>query len=197
MLKRFTKNELTVVTLIFVVIIFASYINLKASIVRARDAQRRADLKAVANALEKYNSEFGFFPPSSDDGKILACRGPNFEAVIEEIKEEFDLNKYFQGLRECSWGQDKFGDLSGLETIYLEKLPNDPNSNQGSTFLYLSNTKRYQIYGHLEGGKNEEGYDEEIIKRGLSCGNQVCNYGLAFGSTPLNISIDEYENQLN
>lgn len=196
-MRFFNKSELIAVIVILGLVITATTFNLKASIIRARDAQRRADLKSVANALESYFDSFGFFPPSSDGGKIVACKGENFDSVTKELEErsEFNLGKYLEGLAQCDWGTDSLTDLSEGKT-YLQKLPQDPRAGQGYSFLYLSNTKRFQLYAHLEGGGNEEGYSQDIVERGLNCGVRKCNFGLSYGSTPLDMSIEEYEEEI-
>jgi hypothetical protein len=44
--------------------------------------------------------------------------------------------------------------------------------------------------------KEEAEYNEAINKRNLSCGNSICNFGLASGDTPLTKTIEEYEYEL-
>ena len=59
-----------------------------------------------------------------------------------------------------------------------------------------------EIFGYknpvleLEGKGNEIGFDEAIIGRNLPCGEEICNFGRAFSVTPLDKSIQEYENEL-
>ena len=78
---------------------------------------------------------------------------------------------------------------------YLANIPKDPKSAIGVKYLYISNTKRYQIYSYLEGEKDEGGFDQKIVDRKLDCGKGVCMYGKSFGETPLDRSIEDYEEE--
>ncbi len=197
-MKFFTKNELISVTIIFIIVGAFTFSGLKTSIRRSRDAQRRADLGSISDALHKYQEEFGFFPPS-ENGKIKACKGDDFDQKLEEIKKEekFDRNKFFEALSTCEWGQDSLIDVSeDSREPYLKTIPADPKGGVGISYLYLSNTGRFQIYAFLEGGEEEAGYSQTIVSRNLSCGNKICNHGKSSGDTPLDKSIEEYELEL-
>ena len=77
---------------------------------------------------------------------------------------------------------------------YLINLPQDPQANGGITYLYLSNTKRFQLYTYLEGKESEDGYSPGMVGRNLECGkNYICSFGKSFGETPLDKSIEKYE----
>jgi type II secretory pathway pseudopilin PulG len=198
-MKPFSKHETFVVSGILIFVVLITFYNLSISIRRARDAQRKADLGAISDALHKYFEDFGFFPPS-ENGKILACKSDEFDRKFEEIKKEeiFDRSKFFAILAPCQWGKDSLRDVSdNTYDPYLTSLPQDPKTGKGITYLYLSNTKRFQVYTHLEGGKSEDGYDEGIVKRNLACGpGFICSFGKSSGVTPLDKSIEEYENEL-
>ena len=197
-MKPFSKNETISLAFILIILFSVTLFNIRIAERRSRDAQRRADLGAIYEALEKFHSDFGFFP-SSDNGKIKACRGENYQEVLDELAEleQFDLNLYISGLRGCEWGRDALSDPTGeTDTPYLVTIPIDPKSANGITYLYLANSSRFQIYTYLEGGNEEIGYSEPVIKRNLSCGKVVCNSGRAYSETPLDISIDEYEQVL-
>ena len=68
----------------------------------------------------------------------------------------------------CEWGKDSF---EGIST-----LPRDPRYEDGSNYLYFSDTEKYQIYISLE-GKDEAEYTQRIVDKNLQCGSQICNYG--------------------
>ncbi|MBU0570044.1 hypothetical protein KKB40_04690 [Patescibacteria group bacterium] len=199
-MKSFTKNELTGVTIILLAIALATGVNLRLALRRARDAQRRADLGAVSNALHEFFEDFGFFPPA-ENGKIKACKGTNFDTILAEVtsQEQFDRDRFFEGLVPCRWGNDSLNDLglfSDEAKTYLKSIPVDPKKNEGGDYIYLSNTKRFQIYSYLEGENSEEGYDMSIVGRDLMCGNKVCSFGKTYTDTPLDKSIEEYELEL-
>lgn len=197
-MKSFTKNEFIGVSLIFLMVFVLLITNLQTSIRRARDSQRMADIGAIADAVETFQREFGFFPPSKD-GKILGCRGDNFETKYQEAqkKNPFDRELFFEGLRPCEFGIDAFFDVTDeSRPKYLSTIPGDPKRELGYTYVYFSNTNRYQLYTYLEGGDDVDGYDSSIVGRNLSCGVGICSFGKGFSFTPLDRSIEEYENEL-
>jgi type II secretory pathway pseudopilin PulG len=199
-MKPFTKQEIVSVGAILFVLAVATLTNLRVAIRRARDAQRRADLGAISNALHQYQADFGFFPPSID-GKIQACRAENFDEVLNRLAEVefFDRTILFDGLRGCEWGSESLSNLGLPESElfnYLENIFQDPKEKEGLSYLYLSNTKRFQLYAYLEGGDTEVGYDLGIAVRNLACGSKVCSFGKTFADTPLDKSIEEYEAEL-
>ena len=197
-MKPFTKNELKGVGIILIAIVLLALANFNKALRRSRDAQRRQDLGAISNALNKYHQEFGFFP-LSDNGQIKACKGDSFDEFVASlnIEEEFDTQAFLSGLAPCAWGKDGLRDLGDdKHPPYMKTIPVDPRQDEGIVYLYLSNGKRYQIYSYLEGENDEIGYNQKIVERNLKCGEQVCNYGKSFGETPLEKSIEEYENEL-
>lgn len=198
-MKPFTRQETLILSLIFIFVAALTAFNLNFSLRRARDAQRKADLGAISDALHKYYEDFGFFPPSLD-GKIVACKSVDFDKKFEELKKNsvFDQNRLFTILSPCEWGKDAFRDVTDEKyPPYLATFPQDPKSSEGLTYLYLSNTKRFQLYSFLEGKSGESGFDQTITMRNLSCGiSIICSFGKSFGETPLDKSIEDYENEL-
>jgi len=188
-MKFFTKNELKIIGSILLFISIISFFNFRISIRRARDNQRKNDLGTLQSALEKYASATGMFPLSSPDGKIIACVGPD-TYFDEELLT-------WVNVKACDWGKDDLEDFASDEdkTIFMSPIPIDPKNLDGVSFIYLSNGKRYQLLAHLE-GEDEAEYNYDIKKRDIMCGNEVCNYGRAFSNTPLDKSIEEYENEL-
>lgn len=197
-MKFFTKNEIIGVLVILLLILVLTGFNLRISLRRSRDAQRRADVNDIVNALDKYQKDFGFFPPSSDDGKIIACKGANFGTIPSDIKDENRRGYFINMLRGCDWGDDSLRDV-GDDTYqaYLNRIPRDPKADEGLAYFYISDMNTFQLYAYLEGGKTEEGFRRGIIERNLQCGNRVCNFGKAYGETPLEISLQEYENEVS
>lgn len=196
-MRWFTKSETLVVSLIFLIVATVTIYNLRISIRRARDSQRRADVSNIANSLEKFYSEYGFFPPA-EGGRIKFCKASNFDTILDQVnsKELFDRELFFQGLRPCEWGKDVFSDVINEGEVYLGTFPSDPKQSDGYSYFYLSNTKRYQIYSTLEGGQSEIGYSDGIVARRLPCGSVMCSFGKSYAETPLSTSIEEYEAEL-
>lgn len=195
-MKPFTKNEITGICTILLVVFALTAFNLTISLRRSRDSQRRADIGAISDALNRFQKDFGFYPPSVD-GKILACKGENFGEIPNDVKDSEKMDFYFKMLRGCDWGTDSFRDVNDDSyEAYLKVIPNDPRSDQGYGYYYLSSLNHYQIYAHLEGGKEEVGFRDGIVGRNLKCGIFVCSFGKSSGDIPLEKSIEEYENEM-
>lgn len=178
-MKFFSKSEFKALLIIFAGLIIISTPNFIVSLRRARDAQRKADIGSIQDALFKYQADFGSFPLSID-GKIAACEPVTFKEVGGIKTPVFSV---------CSFGKSSLADLSDSSyPPYLKVIPN-------GSYYYFSNGSRFQIYGSLE-GESEDEYDESIIKRGIACGEKMCNFGKSSGRTPLNMSIEEYESTL-
>lgn len=198
-MKFFSKEESIVIISIFLFIGVFAFKNFSLSLQRARDAQRKADLGNLSNSLHTFQRDFGSFPLASADGRIKACEPEDFEDLLlkSQVAGEFDFDIYLEGLDPCDWGIDAIADLSDPNyPSYIETIPKDPKIDEGLSYYYLSNGKRFQLYSHLEGGENEIGYDAGIVARNLFCGDEICSFGKTFGQTPLDKSIEEYENEL-
>lgn len=171
-----SKEEKKVTVLILFVLLVAIAINLGHSERKARDNQRKQDIRNIASALSRYNDDFAAYPPAID-GRIGACGNAG-------------------ALAGCRWGEDAILDISDpAYPPYLVRIPVDPQNSQGIFYLYLSNEKRFQLFASLE-GEDEAEYNPRIVARNLSCGVKLCNFGLS-GGTPLEKSIEEYENEIN
>lgn len=170
-----TRNETISIFIILLLIFSASLYNFRIAVRRSRDAQRKADVRAITDAIGKYQDDFGFLP-ASQGGKIVAC-APAFRA--------------------CDWGKDGIFDISDPSyPPYLEKLPIDPDSEKAVEYYYEGGDKKFQVLASLE-GRVEAEYDEKIAARGVSCGSRICNFGLSGGDAPLDKSVEEYENEIN
>lgn len=188
-MKFFTKKELKVIFLIFFIMSVVSFFNFRVSIRRERDSQRKNTMGELLSALQKYHDYSGVYPLSSPDGKILACKTEDTFYDKEE--------KEWKNLRPCEWGVDSlFVIYVENNPVVMETIATDPKSSEGIFFTYFSNGDRFQILAHLE-GEDEPEFDLNILKRNIGCGNEICNYGRASGDTPLDLSIEEYENELS
>ena len=186
-MSPFNKQELWVVSSILLIIVLVSLQNFKVSVMRARDNQRKNDLGTISEGLSRFQNDFGSYPLSSVEGKILAC---------DPLQEKDPQGKPTVRYSPCDWGKDALADeLDPKYPAYIKTLPSDPKSQEGVSYLYFSNRSRFQLYAYLEVEKDEE-YNIGIVGRGLSCGNRICNFGKSSGDTPLEKSIEEYENEL-
>lgn len=185
-MKFFSKSEFKAVLIIFAGLIIISTPNFIVSLRRARDAQRKADIGSIQDALFRYQGDFGTFPLSIV-GKIAACEPVTFEEAGGIKTPVFSP---------CDFGKASLADLAdGSYPPYMKLIPDDPEASKGYSYYYFSNGSRFQIYGSLE-GKGEDEYDDSIIKRAIACGEKICNFGKSSGKTPLDISIGEYENSI-
>lgn len=152
--KGMTKNEVifTVSTLFFI-FIFAVFNMLKAQVL-ARDIQRKNDLKHIATALGDYLKD-GYLYPVSENGKIYSCLGEN-------------------RVRACEWGKDA---IESSTSAYIKPLPEDPLApGKKHSYFYVSNTRDFHLYSHLEGDDVE--VNKRLEERKIMCGIFVCNFGV-------------------
>jgi len=185
-MKIFSKEESLAVVAILLALIIISVPNFQVSLRRARDAQRKNDIGILANSLGLFANNFGSFPLSTSNGEIMACN-PRFSQVGKQVKVDFDP---------CEWGKNALKDPFGkILPPYIANLPFEPKAEDGLNYFYISNGKYFQIYAHLE-GKDEAENDPKIARRNIPCGSAICNFGRSSGDTPLDKSLEEYENEL-
>lgn len=195
-MKNFTKEEIRITGIILTVLVVVSLLNFRVALRRGRDADRKTSLGEVYSALNQYQNDFGFFPPSTTDGKIVACKREDidYEKGISLSTKKTRSELLLEIFAPCEWGKDSLADITDpTYPSYISTLPKDPYSQKGG-FFYVSNTEEFQLYGALE-GKNEAEYDESITFLGLSCGERICNFGKATGAVPLDKTLEEYENE--
>lgn len=189
-MKKFSRQELWGVSLIFLLLFIVSIPNFIVSLRRARDQVRKDDMGALLHSLDAYFADFGIFPPASPDGRIMACKKPG--DVVTKNKD----GRLVVNFIPCDWSVDGISDVTQNNgKVYMPLLPRDPNFKKGPSYRYISNGSRFQIYVSLEGEDNDE-FDAKIIARNLVCGNVVCNAGRASSNTPTDISVEEYEASL-
>ena len=161
----FTRPELLGVASIIGAIILLSLRNFQISEIRSRDEQRKNNATNLVHALEKYHDDFGVFPPSTPNGRIVACGDPN--NVIP-----------------CEWGKSKLADLNDHSIVYMDPIPIDPRQGQGISLKYISNGSEFQILTHLE-HPNDPARSKIVESWGLDCGKSRCNYGVTGSLRPV------------
>jgi Tfp pilus assembly protein PilE len=67
-----TKIEKTALVIIFAALFGLMSISYGNSLRKARDVQRKSDIQDIANALEKFQKVFSYYPQSVN-GKIVGC----------------------------------------------------------------------------------------------------------------------------
>lgn len=121
---------------------------------------------------------------------------PNFSLSVKKSRDltrKDDLFALEIALKDYEKQNESFP--LALSDLPINPIPTDPLLKNGDKYLYFSNGKRFQLYASLELTDQDE-YDEKVASRNLLCGTRVCNFGRAYGDTPLDISIEEYENKL-
>jgi type II secretory pathway pseudopilin PulG len=187
-MRPLLKSEIISLIIIFLVLIGVSWPNFALSLRRARDQIRRDDIGQIQGAIDAYYADYGVFPLSSPDGKMLVCKAK--DSAETQVNGQVKIN-----LVPCNWGHDTWLNLTpGVNKVYMKVLPGDPNLSHGTTYVYFSDGSRYQLFGSLE-GLDEAGYDSKLAERGVKCGNKICNIGRA-NNVPLYITIEEYDMQI-
>ncbi|MBD3279562.1 MAG: prepilin-type N-terminal cleavage/methylation domain-containing protein [Candidatus Pacebacteria bacterium] len=151
----FTMIEILVVITIIGILVTLGLGSFMSSQAKARDGQRKSDLKQITTALEAYYNDHGGYPESNDAGNLKDDEG-----------------------NVLSWG-DEFSDSNN--TVYMPKLPSDPSGARA--YFYNSSGPSYYLYARLENTQDleakEDGYD------GTDCGDAVCNYGVTSSNVSL------------
>lgn len=188
-MKKFSKAEIFSLIIIFGVLVAVSIPNFAASLRRARDQVRRDDMGSLMTALNQYYMDFGSYPLSSADGKIMNCLNPG-DAPYKDSRGYWIINTI-----PCTWGKDAFANLI-TKKIYMDILPRDPNWQKGASYLFISDGNMYQLFASME-GRDEPEVDSVIAAENRSCGNQICNIGRSQGcDIPKTLQQCEEEAQL-
>lgn len=151
----FTLIEMLVVISIIGILATLVAANLNSARSRARDAQRKSDIKNIATALRVYYNDKSRFPANDASYQLLACD---------------------PATASCSWGDEwKIG-----TTVYMQTLPKDPLS-PAQDYRYLmgtasdtTDTDSFILQGCLENKSDTNGIASE----------SWCSTGIMFQVTP-------------
>lgn len=131
-IRGFTLIELLVVISIIGILTTLFLANLNAARERARDAQRKSDLRNLKTALRLYFNDASGYPASSG-GNIVGC-GTLASPTA------------------CTWGST----FSTNTTVYMTVLPKDPLSSQSYTYTQLGSDD-YTLTACLENKSDTQG----------------------------------------
>jgi prepilin-type N-terminal cleavage/methylation domain-containing protein len=137
--NAFTLIELLVVIAIIGILATLLIANINASRGRARDANRKADLRNIQTALRLYYNDYGVYPDNS--GSDIAGCGTGGTGV-------------------CVWGEAFATD----EQTYMSILPADPLPD-GRTYVYDrddSATDLYTLKACLENKSDDKCTGQEV-----------------------------------
>ncbi|HKC04341.1 MAG TPA: prepilin-type N-terminal cleavage/methylation domain-containing protein [Patescibacteria group bacterium] len=154
--KGFTLIELLVVISIIGILTTLVSANLNAARSRARDAERKSDMRNISTALRLYFNDYGKYPLSNNSLNIMGCGVSATEL--------------------CTAGAAWIGGQSS--TIYMSILPKDPSSNQ--VYRYTSpcggvSTDTYCLQACLENKSDTSG---------IATATNWCPSGWMFQITP-------------
>lgn len=137
-IKGFTLIELLVVISIIGILATLVVANLNSARSRARDAQRKSDIKNLQTALRLYFNDEGNFPASNSSGQIVGCDSYTTPTV-------------------CTWG----GSWVIGNTAYMNTLPKDPLSpNQPYRYTLGSSDDTFTLKACLENASDASGTAE-------------------------------------
>lgn len=159
-LNKFTNLESKFLLIIFLILFVISGFNISVSLRRGRDATRKNDLSSLQKGLDLYKQKYKEYPLSSSDGKIIGCFSdePRFDKTTAKVINALP----------CEWGESTFENIKIMTA--------DPNYSKGTSYLYISDGEKYEIYVSLE-GRDEAEYTESVVAKNLHCGKAICNYG--------------------
>lgn len=159
-MKFFSKSEIKSISIILIVLFGITGINISISLRRGRDNTRKDDISAIQKSLDTYYQKYRIYPLSNKEGQIVGCFSGE---VVRDTVSGFPTNA-----EACKWGESHF------ENVNL--MPRDPSYKKGSSYLYISDGKKYNFYISLE-GRDEAEFTPSIASMNLQCGNRICNYG--------------------
>lgn len=160
MKKGFTLIELLVVMAILSILTILAAGGYRTAQMRGRDAQRKADLREIANSLELFMSDHGRYPPESS-GNIASCA----------------YNPGDGSGSSCAWGSDKMTDG---KTVYFRILPEDPHSGYIYKYKVLGSNQKFQLFARLENPEDQDclndNCDDPVT---ITCrGSEFCNFAV-------------------
>jgi prepilin-type N-terminal cleavage/methylation domain-containing protein len=155
-LKGLSLIEVLIAVAIIGILITIGIFSYTSSQKKARDSKRKFELNQLQKSLEMYYNDYGSYPPSSADGKLVVG------GVV------------------LGWG-DEFKDEKG--TIYMKKLPKESRGPDPCYVLEPSG-QRYAVFSVLE-NSNDPKYSDYCQDKSYSyyaCGNYY-NYAVMKGTS--------------
>lgn len=172
----FTLIELLVVIIILAALVFIASSTFITTQMKARDAQRKSDLKQIGNALEAFYADYGVYPDSDSQYRIVGCGTVGNESACTE-GNEFALTT-----------------ATGGKTTYMVQMPADPRNG---SYIYMSNGESYQLYARLENHRDphvknptDEDPNEDNGKDVYTLSGCTADLGCNYGIASTNIELD-------
>lgn len=130
--RGFTLIELLVVISIIGILATLVMANLNSARSRARDSQRKSDLRSIETALRLYYNDNGSYPTNNASGEIMGCSG---------------------GASQCTWGLE----WTVGTTVYMSKLPKDALDSQVYKYEADSANDTFTLSACLENESDPSG----------------------------------------
>jgi len=169
MKRGFTLVELLVVMAIISILATVIIGGFRSSQMRGRDAQRKSDLKQIANALEIFFTDYGKYPPASGT-QVAACSyNPGTGAGLA-----------------CLWGsRTSTGTITDGKTTYMRTVPADPLTSQNYVYRVSSTQNMFQLFARLENSQDKNCINGNCINPvTATCGGgNICNFGVTSTNT--------------
>ena len=154
MKKGFTLIELLVTISIIGILSTLLIANFNSTRQRARDAQRKSDLRNIQTALRLYYNDCGKYPTDSGDIDVVGC-GTCAVPVV------------------CDWdGETSF---ATDDQIYMNILPQDPQYDEATgenPYTYESSDDETYVLSACLENKSDD-------KCGIDCGDDGCAYSVS------------------
>lgn len=134
--KAFTLIELLVTISIIGILATLLVANFNSTRQRARDAQRKSDLRNIQTALRLYYNDCGEYPTGSGGGLLNGCGTCDTPT-------------------DCEWDGEK--PFSTDRQTYMNVIPQDPQYEVGVTFYNYTNidSDNYTLSACLENGSDD------------------------------------------
>lgn len=155
--EGFTLIELIVVMAILAILMAIGAGAFTSSLKKGRDSTRKANLRAITNALDMYYNDYGRYPAGDTNGAIVGC-----SSVVPITPTPCAINSAFK-------------DANG--TMYMQQLPTDPVSSQ-KYYYRAPATNQFQIYARLENTQDPAIITPNPALSSSACGGS-CNWGLS------------------
>ena len=168
----FTLIELMIVMIIMGVLAAIGVTSFMSSQIKGRDAQRKGNLKAIAQALELYYNDKSAYPTSDGAGSFVGC---------------YTITGGGPG--KCGADYPVFKDSIAGGAVYMAKYPVDPATTQQYYYLASKSSgsaiyNQYQLYAHVENNQDLQRITPApATAESPSCGTGAsCNYGISSGN---------------
>lgn len=132
--KGFTLIELLVVISIIGILATLVSANLNSARARARDSERKSDMRSISTALRLYFNDYGKYPLSDSSSNILGCGAA--------------------GTALCTYGTAWTAGTG--PTTYMSKIPTEPTTGQLYRYTYVSDDS-YLLQACLENKSDTSG----------------------------------------